>query len=666
MKRFLVAAIALAGCSGNDTTVSMSFARAKLYDAPFPSDDLRAADGTVDVSKVPNPDQVAVMAQGLGLIARDARGFALAGGVFFRTSAAIDPSTLPDVTGSIGAAPSVFLVDVDATQPDFLQRRPLDVAFMADGGPFGDANLIAALPVQGVPLRPGARYAAVVTRDVHDAQGHPLGRSTEMSALASGSQPAGLPDAAFAEYRDALTSLATLVAADRIAALTVFTTDDPAAALPVVRDDALAAHPLVLPATPPTVGETYPDYCVFHATIQVPDYQSGPPPYSYSGGDWRFDANGKPLFDHMETSRVVYTVPRVATPAGGFPTVVFVRTGGGGDDPLVDRGPVLTPTFTTTAPPGSGPAQELARIGYAAVQIDGPLGGMRNATNGDEDFLIFNINNAAALRDNVRESSMELSLLARALPQMGFDASACPGAGTVSFDAAHLAIMGHSMGAWIAPLTLAWEPRFGAAVLSGAGASYIANLMDKTKPLNVRLFAEILLDYNMDDRSLDPHDPALTIMQWAAEPSDPQVYTRQIISEPPTGAVPRHVLMIQGIVDHYILPSIANSTSLSMGLDQGGPVYDADNAEEQMLGQVPLGMRLPLVGRAQLDLPVTGNRAGNVTALVVQHPEDGIEDGHEVMFQTEPPKHQYRCFLSSWLKGVPQVPPDGAADAPCP
>jgi hypothetical protein len=45
---------------------------------------------------------------------------------------------------------------------------------------------------------------------------------------------------------------------------------------------------------------------------------------------------------------------------------------------------------------------------------------------------------------------------------------------------------------------------------------------------------------------------------------------------------------------------------------------------------------------------------------------DGIEDGHEVIFQTDPPKHQYRCFLQSWLSGVPKVPPDDVADAPCP
>lgn len=644
--RALVACLFLSACSGGGTSISMSFARAGLYDAPFPSDDLRRADGTVDVSKVPNPNQVDLINQALGLLTRDARGFALAGGIFFRASAPLDATSLPDVTGSLGSGATVFVVAVDPASPEYLQRRPLDVAFLEDGGPFGDKNLLAALPIQGIPLRPSTRYAAVVTTGVRDAQHQPLARMQALTGTVA------------AEYDDAIAQLAPLVPAEKIAGLAVFTTDDPAAQLARVRDDALASHPLGTP-TAPTLTTVYPDYCVYGATLQVPDYQSGTPPYSRAGGDWRFDDSGHPQLDHFETARIVFTVPRAPTPAAGWPTVVFVRTGGGGDNPLVDRGVCATAEFTAPITPGSGPAMDLARAGFAAVQIDGPLGGLRNTTNAGEDLLIFNFSNASALRDNVRQSAIELSLVARAVPSITFDTSSCPGAAAqIHFDGAHLALMGHSMGAWIAPLTLAIEPSLGASVLSGAGASYIANVMDKIKPLHVRPFAEILLDYNMDGRDLDAHDPALTFVQWAAEPSDPQVYTRGI-------APPRHVLMLQGIVDHYILPSIANATSLSLGLDAAGPLYDADDPEEQMLGQVPLADRLPLVGHTALTLPISGN-AGGATAVVVQHEGDGIEDGHEVMFQTPAPKHQYRCFLSSFARGVPIVPPDGAEDDPCP
>jgi hypothetical protein len=669
-----------AGCGGMETTpppaqttsIAMSFARARsLYDAPFPSDDLRRDNGTIDVSRLPNPGNVPLIAQSFTLLARDARGFALAGGVYFHASAAVDPASLPDRKSSAQKGSPVILVGVDAKEPDFLVPRPLDVAFTADAGPFGDTNLIELLPIQGLPLRPHTRYAAVITKAVHDSTGHPLSPSAEMSAIASGKQPDGMPQAAFAEYKDALSALAPLVPSADVVGLAVFTTDDPAAGAGIVRDDALKSHPIAAPSAAPALGDTFPEYCVYNATVDVPVYQQGTSPYEQTGGDWTFDKAGHPVFDHAEKARLVFTIPRSPMPAAGWPTAVFVRTGGGGDRPLVDRGTCNTPEFTTAITPGTGPALHFTRAGFAGVQIDGPLGGIRNVSKGDEQFLIFNVQNASALRDNVRQSALELMLLAHVLPSISFDASNCPGAGMapVHFDASHLALMGHSMGGWIAPLVMAWEPMYGATVLSGAGGSYIANVMDKQQPLKVRPLAEILLGYTADHRALEAHDPALTFVQWAAEPSDPQVYDARIMREPAQGDKPRHVLMLQGIVDHYILPSIANSTSLAMGLDQGGPAFDASNAEEQMLGQTPLADLLPFASRSAIALPASGNASVNgtaATAVVVQHPGDAIEDGHEVVFQTASPKHQYRCFLASFAKGVPTVPADGAEDAACP
>jgi pimeloyl-ACP methyl ester carboxylesterase len=317
--------------------------------------------------------------------------------------------------------------------------------------------------------------------------------------------------------------------------------------------------------------------------------------------------------------------------------------------------------------PGEGPARYFARAGFAGIEVDGPIGGLRNTTGGDEQFLVFNVGNISAMRDNIRESAMELDVIAHVGVGLQLDASACPGASaTASFDATHVAIMGHSMGAWIAPLVLASEPAFGAAILSGAGGSYVANIIDKQKPTPPAGIIAALLDYRNHDYQLDRHDPGLTLLQWAAEPSDPQAYTADIV-HPPAGTAPRSLLMLQGIVDHYILPSIADATSLSLGLDEAGPAYDGDNAELASLGQPVLAPLLPLIGRAQIGLPATANIDAHTTAVVVQHPGDAIEDGHEVVFQTEPPKHQYRCFLASWLaSGAPTVPADGSEDAPCP
>jgi pimeloyl-ACP methyl ester carboxylesterase len=643
--------------------VRMVFDRPDLYAAPFPSDDLRRDDGTIDLSGFPNPSNIALVTQSTALLARDARGFATTGGVFFSLTGAIDRARLPTMAESITPTASVFLVGIDDAATDYLKRYPIDVAFEADGGPFGAPNLLSLLPLQGIPLRPQTRYAAVVLRSIAEPQ---LVPSEAMRQLAGGVRPTAIPAAVFDEYQAALTALAANgVAPADVAGLTVFTTDAPLAAMERVRTDILA-RPLPVPGAF-TQTDVFDEYCVYHTTIGFPDYQQGTPPFDTEGGDWAFDAAGNPVVQRTEEANLVVTVPRGPQPVDGFPTVVLIRTGAGGDRPLVDRG-VQAVHGGPSLVPGSGPAQQFARAGFAGVQVDGPHGGLRNVTAADEQFLMFNIFNGAALRDNVRESAVELVLLAHILETLSLDASDCPGVGAapVTLDTTRLALMGHSMGASIAPLVLAFEPRYRAVILSGAGGSWIENVMWKQQPLEVRPAIEFLLRYSSRRRLLTAHDPVLTLVQWAAEPADAVVYASRILSEPATGESPRHVLMIQGIVDHYIMPRIANALSLSLGLDLAGEALDSVTPE--IADQTHLADVLTYSGRSQLALPATANFGGIATAIVVQQREDGLEDGHEVAFQNEPPRYEYKCFLESFARGIPSVP-DGTgmtADAACP
>ncbi len=313
--------------------------------------------------------------------------------------------------------------------------------------------------------------------------------------------------------------------------------------------------------------------------------------------------------------------------------------------------------------PGTGPALHFAQVGYAAFSIDGPLVGLRNTTNGSQDLLIVNLNNLRALRDNFRESALEVIFDVK-LVQGGLlqtDVSNCPGAtAPLALDLDHLALMGHSLGASVLPLAAAWEPEYGALVLSGSGGSWIENLIYKQLPFPPLSIAELLA--GEPTGAMTAFDPVVSFVQWAAESADAPVYEPLLIRTPAEGAAPRQVLMVQGIVDHYILPRIANASSAALGLDLAGPALDGN--PEYVDQQQALDV-LPFVGRGAISLPASNN-VSPVTAVLVQHPGDGIEDAHEVIFQTEAPKHQYRCFLKSWLRGTPQVPPDGAADAGCP
>ncbi len=552
---------------------------------------------------------------------------------------------LPDVDGldvwrTMEADSPVYLVAVDG--PAAGTRAPIDVWAFADAGPYGSTNLISVVPLQGWPLAADTTWALVVTTAL-TANGVPFAPSPTVADLAAGRPVSGLDDAAVEAYAAALTAVG--VDAGELAALAVFRTGDPAAEFQRVVD---AARNLAL--SPPAgfvLTDAFPTYCVWQGSLDWPVYQGGEPPFSISGGAWTFEA-GEPVVQRWETGRIWVTVPRGAAPTAGWPVAELIRTGAGGDRPLVDRG--VHAVAHGDSPPGSGPAEVFAAAGVAGVSFDGALGGDRNPTGADEQFLIFNFQNPEALRDNVRQSALEVALLparlesAPALPIAGCD-DAEP-----RFDTGQVALFGHSMGATIAPLALSAEPAFGAAVLSGAGGSYAANVLYKQLPLEPRPVAEAILGYTESGRDLVLGDPFLTLLQWAAEDADPPAYADRI--ETPA------ILMVQGIVDHYILPPIANTTSLSLGLDLAGPSLDA--AEPELAGHRPLAPLLPLVGASEVALP-----AG--PAVVVQVAADGIEDGHEVIFQVGEARRAYRCFLQSWAQGgAAQVPAAAPESEPCP
>jgi hypothetical protein len=608
--------LAFAGCTPDAAlgdrgpTAAMDFTRqGSFWDAPFPS-------VGADVHGFPNPDGLAVVDLLVELAAgRD--GAATTAGVGLRTEAPVDDL---DAAASLDPDAPVRLVVLDG--PRAGEQLPVDVRWLEHGGKYGADSLLVALPVQGVPLAPGALHALVVSTTTG------LARSPVLDLLEVGA-PAGLSAADAAAYR----------AADHLhpdaAALAVFRAGDPTAEL---RRAVAQARPLARPPHDLVLTDVFDDYCAFEGLVELPVFQGGEPPFLTEGGGWVTDGSGELVLQRTETGRFWLTLPRRAPPPGGWPVAAMIRTGGGGDRPLVDRG---VRDALGYAVPGTGPAVAITAAGFVGLSFDGVHGGLRNITGGDEQFLMFNVTNLEAVRDNVRQSALEVALLPDWLPALALDASGCPGAGALALDVDHVALVGHSMGATIAPLALAVEPRFGAAVMSGAGGSWLENLVWKQKPLTVAPLAAAMLGLP----EVHEHEPVLQLVQWTAEDADPPPYLWDLRD--------RHLLVFQGIVDHYILPPIASATNLSAHLDLGGPPLDEVTAELDV--HRPLRELLPLTGRGLVDLPVAGNRDG-VTAIVVQHAEDGVEDGHEVFFQLEASQRQLRTFLQTWVDdGVPTV-----------
>ncbi len=592
-----------------------------FWASPLPGDHRLTPDGTVDLQDFPNPSALPVIDDLVALLDGVATGFGLTAPIYLPFDGRLPQAGWPDAVGSIAADSPVWLVDLETGQ-----RHPIDVAVLDDGGPSGAPDLLALLPVQGLPLRPDSAYAAAVAQQVGDTLLQPL------------------PDAAQARWEDRVET------AD-LAALTVFRTGDPLAEQSALAA-AVAADFATDVDTPWTVTEVFDGYCVVESALTVPVFQGGEPPYLDGGGGIAF-VDGSPVLDHVETARILVTLPRTAVPATGFPAAVFIRTGGGGDRPLVERG---TWDAEELIEPGSGYARVFAAAGFAGVSVDGPLGGLRNTTGGDEQFLIFNVSNPVAMRDNLRQSAAELAALPALLAGLQIDAADCPGLdGTAALDTDLLALMGHSMGATIAPVVLHDAPAYDALVLSGAGGSWIENVVHKQLPLEVRPLAEAMFGYSSTGYELHSHDVLLALLQWGGEGAD----------TPPAaaGLVERDldVLMHQGMVDRYILPPIANSLSVALGLDLGGEALDEVTDEVAHLR--PVSALLPLSGGTQVPLPHTSD--GDLR-LLIQVAEDGIQDGHEVAFQHEGPQRATRCLLEALAAGdAPRIGQGGAWDQEC-
>ncbi|MBK7972796.1 MAG: hypothetical protein IPK07_05780 [Deltaproteobacteria bacterium] len=639
-------------------------ASAGFFDLPFPNDLDREADGTLDFHDFPVPDAspVAFLLRRYVALADRARGAGPNSALFFAFDGPLDPASLPATPAdSLDASASLQVVNVDPASPGFGERLPLTWKFRAEAQAYGPANLLAILPRLGFPLRRATRYAAIVTREARGADGAPLGRPLALEELERGRVPnAGERGAAaLALHGPAFEALeAAGVARERIAAMSVFTSQDAVAGELALRRWFLANEADPVPSAPLVRTDLFDDYCVYESRVRVPIFQDGTPPYALEGGEIRFDSAGAPLVQRHKDVRFAVTVPRTAPmPAAGWPIVLYEHGGSGTYREVIERGALPDPA------PGSGPARVLARRAIAAFGKDGATNVNRgNPTGG---LLFFNFLNPVAFRDNVRQSAFEQTVAVRMLRALAFDASDCPGAdasaaadGLVRYDPGHVLFMGHSTGSTVGPVFVAVEPAVEGAIFSGSGVSYIRQVQYKSQPLPLAPVVRLLL---APDEELDDFRPFLTVIQTAWEEAEPLSYEPYVIREPLEGARSRNVFASFGILDTYNPPLAENPGVAALGLDAVGPLLDDAVREE-----------LELSGHALVEAPLRANVIGRdgapVTAAVRQYRADpATGEGHYVLFQLEEGQHDYGCFLASLVRdGVATVPrATNRADAPC-
>ena len=243
-----------------------------FYDHPWPSDLCRTAEGNPDWTGFPNPND-SLPVTNLLPAASEHPGFPVNPVAWFRFAAPLEPRELDEVIPDTADAP-LLLVDVVARtlEPD---------AFTPD-------NVLAVSPAPGHVLVAGHTYAFVVQRSLDDAEGDPLGAPDTLHRLAHGQIPdvAGGEEAAvlFEPLWPALDSVG--VAADDVAAATVFTTGDVVADLATMseglrdRHDDLTLDDL---RVDPFDGADHDRFCELEGTVRLPQFQQGTPPFDTEG-----------------------------------------------------------------------------------------------------------------------------------------------------------------------------------------------------------------------------------------------------------------------------------------------------------------------------------------------------------------------------------------------
>jgi len=609
MKKYL-ALLALAACGSDAPTVFFDRAHANtpetFWDAPWPSDDRLADSGAPDLTGFPNPRDVPILSSLLS-VASERRGWPQMSIGYFRFTSA------PDGMGE------AYLVDIEqkTTVPVVTQLLPTDR--------YATSNLVAIAPVPGFVLRGKAKYAYVIAKDFAPGFDSPSG--WKMSA----DLEAALP-----------------IAKDDVLVSTEFTTGDEVARVQA-RSDAIRAayHPAIEGLT--LVGDdTYDGFCRISGTITMPQFQTGEQPFD-TGGLFVLDANDVPQMQGMMTIPLTITLPKQAMPATGWPLYQFFHGSGGLSTGLVDLGP--SPDSSDTPAPGRGPGYVVALHGIAAASSAMPVNPER--LNNATDYSYLNINNLAAFPHTFQQGVFEQRLFLDALLALHIPAqtvAGCTGISTTTgdyfFDPGKLVAGGQSMGGMYTNMVGALEQRYGALVPTGAGGYWNLMILDtQTVPGARQLLAAAL---GVDDSTLEFMHPAMDTMSLAWEPAEPIVYMARLRD--------RNVYEPVGKDDSYFQTNVYDAAALAYGNQEAGDAVWPSMQDNLKLAQLD----------GLLTYPVKANQNGK-TRVVVQYMGDGIVDPHYIYRQLDAVKHQYGCFLESYLRdGVPTVPAPGALTDPCP
>ena len=309
----------------------------------------------------------------------------------------------------------------------------------------------------------------------------------------------------------------------------------------------------------------------------------------------------------------------------------------------------------------------LAPHGFAMIGSALPVNPER--LPGASETAYLNFDNLAAGHDLFRQGVIEQRMLIEAMSKIQITPAtlgACtgstlpPGETAFHFNVEQkLFAQGQSMGGQYTNLVGAVEPRIRAAVPTGAGGYWSHFiLITPLIPDVASLVGSVVLGTKAE---LTFMHPALSLFEAAWEAVEPMVYMPRLARRPLPGHPVRSIYEPVGKGDSYFPEATYDAMALAYGHKQVGSIVWPSMQEA-----------LKLEGLSGIaPYPVTQNLTSEdgtkYTGVVVQYEGDGVYDPHALYSQRDEVKHQYGCFLESFLKtGTAKVPAPAKLGTPCP
>lgn len=606
-----------------------------FYSMPFPMD-IRAPNGYPDYTGY--PDGKVVQIQRLVELASHRKGASVISAVFFGASGEMQGRNSKEVFAP-SAASKVIIVDVTPNSPDAGTMVPAVADTFSGLWQDLQTTVLAVAPAPGSMLKPRHTYAYLVKRTLGDARGRRLGVHPQFSEVLAGRTPVGrfgLPAVrSFAPAWPVLEKIG--VKKEELAGMSVITTGDAVAETATLTDKAVQKYSATLKTLDiaPGDGANLDRFCEFHATVEMPQFQTGTPPFDREGYV-RPDANGELTSTRTEMVPISISLPRKPMPQGGFPTMFYLHGSGGTFTQAVDRG---ARNAQGEPAAGKGPAFVMARHGFATIGVALPLNVDRFPAGGKRGYL--NFKNLAAYPGTFLQGIIEQRLFIKMLGSTAFSSALvqkCRGlsvSGTSAFDTSRVHMLGQSHGSAYAYFLGAVEPKVKGVVLTGAGGywSLLMDYMNMERLLGVALF-----------RSLSMHNhlhPTARLLQDAWEPAEAIVYAPRIAHDPLPGHPVRSVFLPAGQRDPDFPEPIFDAMAAALGVRQAGT-------------QVWPGMQTTLgrggfLGIESFPVRLNVERPDGVryTGVVMQYPDDRKTNMHHIFSEWDSVKHQYGCFLAT-------------------